>query len=160
LGGAVIQDYYFKFPNEVSGLILVGSGGRLRVSPTILETIKIDYQYFLNTILIGSFYTKTPKKIINDIMRETSKVKAEVTYNDFYICDNFDTLHKTSTIQVPCLIICGEEDVLTPVKYSQFFHDKLKTSELCIIKEAGHMVMVEKPQEVNTAIMDFISNYY
>lgn len=160
LGGAVIQDYYFKFPNKVSGLILVGSGGRLRVSPTILETVKNDYNHYLDTDIIGAFYRNTPEEIILESIKEASKVNAEVTYSDFKICDNFDTLQKTSTIQVPCLIICGEEDTMTPVKYSKFFNDHLKTSELCIIEEAGHMVMVEKPREVNSSIKQFISKYY
>lgn len=159
LGGAVIQDYYFKFPNEVSGLILVGSGGRLRVSPIILKSLKEDYQSYIEN-LSGAFSRKTSQEIINEAMKESSKVDAEVTYSDFFICDNFDTLDKTSLIHIPCLIICGEDDILTPVKYSQFFHDKLKTSHLTIIKEAGHMVMVEKPNEVNNSIKQFITKYY
>ncbi|NVM36781.1 MAG: alpha/beta hydrolase, partial [Candidatus Lokiarchaeota archaeon] len=76
---------------------------------------------------------------------------------DFKICNAFDTLNKTSSIDVPCLIICGKSDEMTPVKYSQFFHEKLINSKLCIIKKAGHNVMLEKPKDVNQAIEFFIS---
>ena len=91
-------------------------------------------------------------------MAETSKTDPEVTYNDFKICDKFDVIDKMSLINVPCLIICGNEDKLTPVKYSQFFYEKLKNSKLSIIKNAGHLVMLEKPEEVNQAIKEFIEN--
>ena len=49
LGGAVIQQYYFTYPNEVSGLILCSTGGKLRVAPFILDSLKSDYNKFLET---------------------------------------------------------------------------------------------------------------
>ncbi len=45
---------------------------------------------------------------------------------------------------------------MTPVKYSQYFNNKIINSKLCIIKKAGHNVMLEKPKEVNQAIENFI----
>jgi pimeloyl-ACP methyl ester carboxylesterase len=69
-------------------------------------------------------------------------------------------LSKLDTIEVPCLIIVGKQDQLTPVKYSEFSHNKIKNSELLIINKAGHMVMLEKPNEVNQAIESFISNNF
>ena len=65
-------------------------------------------------------------------------------------------MDKVASINVPCLIVCGNEDKLTPVKYSQYFKDKIKDSKLVVIKDAGHMVMLEKPNEVNKAIEEFI----
>jgi pimeloyl-ACP methyl ester carboxylesterase len=52
--------------------------------------------------------------------------------------------------------MCGNADKLTPIKYSQYFKDRIKKSELCIIKDAGHLVMLEKPIEVNDAIYKFV----
>jgi pimeloyl-ACP methyl ester carboxylesterase len=157
LGGAVIQDFYFKYPNDVSILILIGTGGRLRVHPFILNIVKTDYQQFLIS-MSDSFYSKTPKEIIKKCIDETSNIPPQVTHSDFRICDEFDTLHKTNTITIPCLILCGTDDKMTPPKYSQFFHDKLKNSQLKIIEKAGHMVMVEQPKQVNKAIENFINS--
>jgi pimeloyl-ACP methyl ester carboxylesterase len=50
------------------------------------------------------------------------------------------------------LVICGTEDRLTPVKYSQFLHDNIGGSTLHIIPDAGHYVMCEQPEAVNQAI--------
>ncbi|MFX1567192.1 MAG: alpha/beta fold hydrolase [Promethearchaeota archaeon] len=158
LGGVVIQEFYFKYPKAVSALILCATGGRMRVSQVIFNSIKPDYQVFLENLKVGLFYRKTSKDVIEDAILEIAQIDPEVTYNDFKICDTFDTLDKTSSIDVPCLIICGKYDQLTPVKYSKFFHDKIPNSVLHIIDKSGHGVMLEKPGEVNKAIMDFIDN--
>lgn len=145
LGGAVIQNYYFKYPNDVFALILIGTGGRLRVLPSTLETVKNNFQGFINDM--G-----------DDLKKEFLKTAPNVIYEDFRICDGFDTLDKTALINTPCLILVGKEDDMTPVKYSEFFHKKINNSELVIIEEAGHSVMMEQPKHVNKAIEHFIRN--
>ena len=160
LGGAIIQQYYFTYPKKVSGLILCGTGGRLRVAPFFLNSLKNNYREFLDSLPAGAFYRTTPKETIELYLQETSTISAEVTYNDFKICDGFDVLSKLNTIEIPCLIIVGKQDQLTPVKYSEYSHNKIKNSELYIINKAGHMVMLEKPNEVNQAIESFISNNF
>jgi pimeloyl-ACP methyl ester carboxylesterase len=157
MGGVVIQDFYFKYPNDVSALILCATGGRMRVSQIIFDSIKPDYNKYLSSLGTGNFYRKTPKNIIENAVLEASQIDPEVTYRDFKICNAFDTLNKTHSINIPCLIICGKYDKLTPVKYSQFFHDKIRNSELYLIDKAGHGVMLEKPEEVNKTIEDFIN---
>jgi pimeloyl-ACP methyl ester carboxylesterase len=159
LGGAIIQNLYFQYREKVSGLILIGTGGRLRVSPSILNTLKNDYQKYLGTLFIGGFSCSADKAVIKEAQEEASKVSGKVTYYDYSICDNFDMLDKVHLISVPCLIIVGNDDILTPTKYSEFFHKKIRASELYIIKDAGHMVMIEKPKEVNSVIKNFITKY-
>jgi len=160
LGGAIVQQYYLTYPKEVSGLILFNTGARLRVAPFILNSLKNNYQKFLDSLPAGAFYRATPEETIKRYIKETSKISADVTYKDFKICDGFDILNKLSTIEVPCLIIVGKHDQLTPVKYSEFFRNKIKNSELHVIDKAGHMVMLEKPNEVNQAIDNFINNHF
>ncbi|MHA1297536.1 MAG: alpha/beta fold hydrolase [Promethearchaeota archaeon] len=47
-------------------------------------------------------------------------------------------------------------DKLTPVKYSTYFDEKIERSKLVVIEKAGHMVMLEKPGELNRVITEFI----
>ena len=158
LGGAIAQAYYFKYPNDLKALILVGTGARLRVSPVILEATQKDIKQYIDTIPAGAFFKKTSEDIINRFVSDASKLKPAVIFADYKICDGFDTLENTSKINIPCLIISGKNDVLTPVKYSQFFKEKIKNSELVIIKNAAHMVMLEKPEEVNKSIKKFVNS--
>ena len=158
LGGAIAQLYYLFNQRNVEGLILIGSGARLRVNPLIFNSLKNNFQAYLESIKAGAFYRKTDKKIMIDFIKEVEKTTPEVTYTDFSICDQFDVLSdiKAGKIKVPCLIICGQDDKLTPPKYSVFFQENIKGSDLTIINNAGHMVMIEKPEEVNQSIKKFL----
>jgi pimeloyl-ACP methyl ester carboxylesterase len=156
LGGAVAQAYYFRYPEDVSALILMSTGAKLRVLPRILEDSKNNFNEFLKTIDVGAFYRKTIKRLINDYVAEVAKMDPMVVHQDFSICNDFNVLDKLETITIPCLIIVGKADKLTPVKYHKYFHKHLPTSELHIINKAGHSVMVEKPSKVNIIIEKFL----
>jgi len=158
LGGAIVQSYYYLYPKRVKALILIGTGSRLRVSPVILDSLKSNYHEYLKALPSVEFSKSTSVDIINDYVKETSTVGANVTFKDFSICDAFDTMEKTTSINIPCLIIVGKGDKLTPIKYSEFFHNKIENSDLHIIDDAGHMVMLEKPVEVNNTLKSFITN--
>jgi pimeloyl-ACP methyl ester carboxylesterase len=147
LGGAVIQSYYFKYPSGVAALFLIGTGGRLRVLPSILETVRNDFPKFL-------------EDMEDNLKKEFLKTPSNVCYDDFKICDEFDTLDKTALIEIPCLILVGNDDIMTPVKYSEFFHRKIKNSELVIIDKAGHLAMIEQPKKLNEAIENYIKNCF
>ena len=155
LGGAIAQEYFFRYSDEVVALILIGTGARLRVSPLIFNTIKSNFQEFLDSVAVG-FYRKTSKEVVNDFLNHFSKTNPEVVYRDFKICDNFDVMDKVNSINVPCLIICGNRDNLTPIKYSQYFKNKIANSKLAIVKDAGHMVMLERPHAVAQVLMSFL----
>ena len=147
LGGAVIQSYYFNYPNDVTALFLIGTGGRLRVLPSTLEIVKNNFPKYI-------------EGMNDNLKNEYLKTVPNVCYDDFMICDGFDTLDKTDSINIPCLILVGKEDVSTPVKYSEFFHKKIKNSELVIIGNAGHLVMIEQSKKLNKAIENYINNNF
>jgi pimeloyl-ACP methyl ester carboxylesterase len=158
LGGAIIQSYYFLYPSDLTALILMSTGAKLRVSPAILESLKKDYEVYLKNLNNVAFSKNTTNNIIEEYQDKSSSIGAEVTYQDFKICDNFDTLEKTNLINAPCLIICGIDDKLTPVKYSRYFNEKIGNSKLVLVEDAGHMVMLEKYEEVNSFIIKFIND--
>lgn len=122
-----------------------------------MDALKSDYQKYLDSLSLA-FHEKTSKEIVDIYRTETSKIGPQVTYQDFKICDKFDTLDKTHLIEPPCLILCGDSDYLTPPKYSKFFKEKIKRSQLFIIEKAGHMLMLEKPDEVNRRIETFLND--
>lgn len=158
LGGAVAQQYYFEYSSDVSGLILCSTGAKLRVLPVILENTLNNFETFIKNVPVGAFYRKTKDKLKKFYVKEIAKIEPHVVHMDFKICDNFDIMNKIEKINVPCLIIVGNADKLTPVKYSEFFNKKIQNSILKVIKNAGHSVMIEKPKEVNKVIKNFIEN--
>ena len=55
------------------------------------------------------------------------------------------------------LVVCGDRDIMTPLKYSRFMAEKISGSRLVVIPDAGHMVFLEKPDEVNREIGKFMA---
>ncbi|MCX5815784.1 MAG: alpha/beta hydrolase [Proteobacteria bacterium] len=157
MGGAIAMSCALSFPDIVKGIMLVGTGARLRVFPEILEGIMKDKEKTLRSIIEFAISKNAPDSLKKDCFDEMMKCRPEVVYNDFYACDRFNIMKTIGSINVPTLIICGTDDVLTPPKYSRYLHESIQGSELVLIKDAGHMVMLEKPEEVNKAILKFIT---
>ncbi len=67
-----------------------------------------------------------------------------------------DTTPFLEKITIPTLIICGENDKLTPPLVMKEMHKKIKDSDYVEIPGAGHMAPVENPEAVNKAISDFL----
>ena len=63
-----------------------------------------------------------------------------------------------SGINVPCLLVCGEQDTITPVGEMRQIAAALADSELIVIPEAGHMAPLENPEVVNDAIASFLAS--
>lgn len=61
-------------------------------------------------------------------------------------------------IDLPVLIIVGDEDVATVPEKSERMHRAIKGSSLVTIAKAGHSSTIEAPQPVNAALSDFLAN--
>ena len=68
-----------------------------------------------------------------------------------------DATGSLATIDVPTLIIAGEEDVLTPPKESRAMHAAIAGSRLEIIPGAGHVSNVERPAAFNQVLTEFLA---
>jgi len=157
MGGAIALDFALNHPDDVLGLILVGSGGRLRVLPDFLDELaKGSVPKSISEFLYGP---AASKELLQKGQEEIMSTAASVYYADFCACDKFDVMEKLPRIEHPALMICGSEDSLTPVKYSRYLEDKLPRGQVEVIEGAGHMVMLEKPDQVNLAISNFFKQF-
>jgi pimeloyl-ACP methyl ester carboxylesterase len=59
-------------------------------------------------------------------------------------------------LQMPSLIIVGEEDMITPPSSAEVMAARLAQATLVRIPNAGHMAPVEQPDAVNKAIGEFV----
>jgi pimeloyl-ACP methyl ester carboxylesterase len=102
------------------------------------------------------FADKTSSEVIAEGKKEWAKTGSLARYYDFVSCDQFDITGEVGRIHLPALIVCGEEDRLTPAKYSQFLHQKITGSKMEIIEGAGHLVMLENPRALSHSICRFL----
>ena len=159
MGGAIAQQFALRSPERLGGLVLVGTGARLRVHPSILEsTANADrFKEAVETIMAWSFSESAPQRLVELAHRRMLEVDHKVIHDDFVACDNFDVMDRVDQIKLPALIICGEADRLTPMKYSEYLLDRLLQARLVRVPDAGHMVMLEQPELVARAISEFAS---
>jgi pimeloyl-ACP methyl ester carboxylesterase len=69
-----------------------------------------------------------------------------------------DSTDTCSTIDVPTLVICGDEDVLTPPKVASKLAESIRGSRLEILQGAGHLSNVERPAAFNTVVSEFLAS--
>ncbi len=156
MGGGISIEFTLACPELVSGLILVGTGARLRVAPVILEGIRADFNGAVEQGMSWVLGPEPDKNISDEIQEILLRGSAEVYYNDFAACDRFDRMQEIGRISCPTLILCGEEDKMTPPKYSHSMANSISQTTLHLFPGAGHMAMLESPGAVNQAIEEFL----
>jgi 3-oxoadipate enol-lactonase len=67
-----------------------------------------------------------------------------------------DLMDRLAAIQVPTLIMVGEEDPASPVASSRAIHERIQGSELVILKSAAHLSNMEQPEAFNRAVTSFL----
>lgn len=69
-----------------------------------------------------------------------------------------ETCSGLKDIRIPALILCGEEDALTPASLSEFMFNHIPNAELRILPKAGHLSNLEAPDTFNDHLHNFISD--
>jgi pimeloyl-ACP methyl ester carboxylesterase len=157
MGGAITVEIALARPQFLAGIVLIGSGARLRVTPVIEDEVTHDYAHAAEVLAEWAYSHKSDAKLRRASVQELLEVPAEVTYGDFQACDRFDRMNEISRIDLPTLMVCGEDDALTPVKYSQYMKERIRSARIVVIPDAGHSVMLEKPEELNNVLRSFVA---
>lgn len=157
LGGGIALLYALKYPDEVLGIIPISSGARLRVHTMVLEALEKAIEDPDSFIAMEP----PPNPMIDTELAEVMKKRRiengpALILSYFRACDNFDILDQVRDIEVPTLAICGSEDIMTPPKYTHYMVEKMPDARAVIIPEGSHLVYVEKPEEVNQTISEFL----
>ncbi len=154
MGGAIGQLFALANPGVLRGLVLVGTGSRLRVNPDLLAVYERNEVSF--DFLRAAFSLHADEKYVQEEMDEYQYTGWKVRYLDFKACDQYSVFEMVHQIKIPTLVIVGREDRMTPVKFSQYLAGKIDGAKLVIVEGSGHYVMKEHPKETNQALVDFL----
>jgi pimeloyl-ACP methyl ester carboxylesterase len=146
MGGGIALWLALHQPERVKGLILAGTGARLRVHPDILQAAK-EGRAVGSAAVLGGRASITPRP---------ANAAPEVVYGDWVACDTFDVMKQLGAIHCPALVIVGANDVMTPPKYAAYLANNIAGAKLLTVEGVGHSPMVEKPGEVAAAMQEFI----
>jgi pimeloyl-ACP methyl ester carboxylesterase len=162
MGGALALSLALDSPARVAGLALMGTGARLRVHPMLVEATRPGGAAAeALTALVSSWYSPA----VSPRMREQAAQSLEavdpaVLHADFQACDGFDVMDRLSAITQPALVVVGEDDQMTPVKYARYLSDHLAGARLVIVPRAGHMVMLEQPAAVQEILTGWLAGTF
>ena len=157
MGGAIAQQVGLTAPHAVAGLILLGTGAKLRVSPQILVALEEDFETAVER-LNQYFWGATPDDaIIAANRRSMLACVPQVMLDDFIACNQFDLREKLPQISLPTLVISSENDQMTPPKFGQYLADTLPNAEFAILEQVGHMMMLEAPEAVGQLVQNFLT---
>ena len=156
MGGAISLDFALHYPDRLAGLIMVGSGARLRVLPAVLTGILSDFETTAGLVCDYAYGPGASEQLKRLGRQRLLQTPAQVLHGDYAACDAFDVMDRLGEVCCPTLAIGGTADMLTPPKYSVYLRDHIAGAELVLVDAAGHMVMLEKPEVVTRAISEFI----
>ena len=156
MGGAVVQEVAVISPRRLEGIILVGTGARLKVAPMFLDGLLENFEQTLEAVMGFAYAPEIDRSLIEQGKEIMISTGSNVVYDDFLACDRFDSRQALAQIHLPCLVLCGDKDRLAPLKLSEALKESIEGSTLKIIPDAGHMVMIERYVEMNEAVQDFV----
>lgn len=160
MGGMAALQFVLDHPDNVSKLVLIGATAKtsrsLRVFVWILRHL-IPYQAFAKGSIKFKCYEPPSEPVINAIIEcalMTPKHAAFACFTEY--TKHYDLRDKVASIKVPTLIVVGAQDKSTPPEMSRYLHNHIEGSQLEIIPDCGHMAHIEKPDELNEVIAEFI----
>lgn len=156
MGGAIAQMTALTAPERVAGLVLVGTGARLRVAPALLDGILQDARGALALITEWAWGPEADPAMVARGRQMMARVDPRVVWGDFAACDRFDIRERVGEIPAPTLVITGSEDRMTPARFGQWLAERIPGARFVLIEGAGHMVMLEKPDQVASAVREWL----
>ncbi|HEY44847.1 MAG TPA: alpha/beta hydrolase [Anaerolineae bacterium] len=165
MGGMIAFQLAVSSPDLVKSLVIVNSGPEMIVR-TFQDRLRVFQRSLLAQIFgirkIGEFlgprlFPKPEQESMRQMFIERWAENDQRAYLDAFRgllgWSISDLLH---TIICPTLVIASDEDY-TPVSTKEAYVDRLRQGELVVIQDARHAVTIERPQEFNKAVLDFLS---
>lgn len=162
LGGHLAQLYTLKHPDRVQSLILTGSSGLFENAMGSTFPKRGNYEYIKkkaeDTFYDPSIATKALVDELFEAVNDRNKAIRIIITAKSAIRHNLED--KLDQISCPTLLVWGKEDRVTPLFVGEKFNKLIKSSSLVIVDECGHAPMMEKPEEFNDILDEFISTLH
>lgn len=147
MGGAVALEYALGAPAGLRALALVSTGARLRVHPSILAALSPG-DAGRGAAPAGEAFARS--------IEAAALTPRATALADWQAADAFDRMAEVHQIRTPTLILVGDADLLTPLKYARFLHDRIGGSELVVLPGAGHSLPTEHTAQVAEHVGAFL----
>jgi len=169
-GGGLSIDFTLEYPGKVTSLVLVGAvvsgygytdhflsrGGRLDAADFANPEKLIDYMFKRDPYTIYSENKEAKQKALKWMLANP--------HNYDFRKNRLDTgpkrpaLGVLGEINVPVLIVVGEYDIPDVHSHAGAIEAGIKNSERVVVRNAAHLVPLEKPDEFNRLVLGFLKS--
>lgn len=158
MGGAIALWLALNQPDRTLALGLIGAGARMRVNSKLMEKLASQNTVSkgVDMILKWSYFRELDEKMMTRGKEQLLDLRQSVLHGDFLACEGFDVREQVGEIKKPVCVVVGEEDRMMPRRYSDFLVEKIGGANLHVIPEAGHMAILEKPEETAEVLGKFL----
>lgn len=180
LGGGVVMQFAYQFPERCERLVLVSSGGLGREVTPLLRLLSLPGVEYLVPIVcrpgvlaagerVAGWFGRLgfePSPVTTEMWRGFSSLGTDEGRRAFFrtlraVVDfggqsvsAHDRLYLAS--EMPTLIVWGDHDPLIPVAHGTAAHAALPGSRLVVFDGVGHFPHCEAPERFVATLVDFI----
>ncbi len=167
--GGLVAEWYAG-EHEIKGLVLIGSIVEVKASlmdrilwgtpPWLWKWLLYTDNPLTRRLYRNLFFSpSTPYEVFEDFMEDNRDYIEGLPgyvfqYGKYYRGNNAEEILKK--VKCPTLILVGRDDRVTPPEESKRIHELIPHSRLVILENSGHMVLYERPSELNKLIEEFI----
>ncbi len=169
IGGYVLFEFWRRYPQRVAALVLAntratpdtaeGRAARLR-SADLAEQQgpQVLFDSMTPKAFGPSIYSTRPDKVdlARKMMRKMSAQSQAAILRG--MASRPDSVPTLRTIQVPTLIVAGDEDQLTAMAEIETMHREISGSRLHVVPRAGHYAFFEQPEAAGRVLRNFLDS--
>lgn len=157
LGGAIGVEVGTRHYDWLKSLVLVTTSSDFTKvsSPEFLEGLKngeMDLTFYER-----GFSPSSPRAYYDALVSRLNLVSMNSVYADFYSTSLFNDTPKLKKINKETLIVSANDDKIMLPNAQNVLHKGIKHSTLVEVPEAGHFIIMEKPQILASAIQKFVT---
>ena len=167
MGGYIALAYMRKYADGVAGLVLADT--RAEADPPEGKEKRTNQQQLVSSegtsglidTLAGALLSETTRTnksdVVSSVKRAMDNPPAGFIGALEAMKNRIDSTDSLAKIDVPTLVIVGENDGVTPPDAARKLHENIGGSELVVIPEAGHISNMEAPEAFNGALAEFLT---
>jgi pimeloyl-ACP methyl ester carboxylesterase len=159
MGGAIALALALNYPGRVAGIGLISTGACLPLPSSIIENATNQSTLMLAIKSLQELYLgpQTSPALSEINFKRLTETRQPLLLGDLVACDRFDLTGRLGAIRSPALVVCGTEDKLTPLRFSEFLSSQIPGAALQTVEGAGHMLIQEQPVRLARLISVFLA---
>jgi pimeloyl-ACP methyl ester carboxylesterase len=161
MGSLIALETAARHPEKVTALSLIGTAATMTVGPDLLKAAEANDHSAVDMVSIWGlgFQAELGGSLAPGLWmhygaeRVLERCRPGVLFNDLSACNAYqNALVAAARITVPATLILGERDIMTPARAGKALAAALPNSRTVVLSGAGHMMMVERPDELLAAL--------